>query len=275
MKKQLILLAMAGALATLAACNVNSNVSGKVEINSEVVWSVEDPSANTQGNAELEELENDLSPIVGLWYERDVLDARELTVNEDGSYVLEYRGGGAEYGDVAVEFEDHPDGSKSRWYVFYGQDGNEWASFAIDEEDGYPTDIYSGQDGEMHFERAMEANVPENSVSADEFVGVWSCGRAYISIEENNGEYPVSIKWGNSAAETTYWNYTCTYDEEFGMLMASDGTRVEVVFEDTESEPKETVVYENGVGKFYLNDGKLTWIDEEEDAGSEMEFTKE
>ena len=59
------------------------------------------------------------------------------------------------------------------------------------------------------------------------------------------------------------------------MLMASDGTRVEVVFEDTESEPKETVVYENGVGKFYLNDGKLTWIDEEEDAGSEMEFTKE
>lgn len=95
----------------------------------------------------------DIYNIAGVWYEADVLDSRTLTINEDGSYTLAYRGGGAAYGTVKIEYEEHPDGSLTAWYNLYEDDGKLFAGFQKTDE--FPQDnLYSGHDGEMHFERA-------------------------------------------------------------------------------------------------------------------------
>lgn len=97
--------------------------------------------------------EADISDIVGVWNEADVLDSRTLTVNDDGSFRLDYRGGGAMIGDVKIEYSENPDGSPNVWFCFYDNGGDFWEGFRKPDE--YPIiDIYAGNGGEPHFVRA-------------------------------------------------------------------------------------------------------------------------
>lgn len=97
--------------------------------------------------------EASVNDIVGVWYEVDVLDSRTLTVNEDATFSLEYRGGGTMYGTVEVTYEEHPDGTKSAWYSFKDVDGAELVAFAKS-DDEIQKELFSGQDGELHFYRS-------------------------------------------------------------------------------------------------------------------------
>lgn len=94
-----------------------------------------------------------ITDIVGVWNEADVLDSRTLTVNEDGTFKLEYRGGGTLSGTVKIEYEDHPDGSQTAWFIFYEEDGKMWDGFQRTNEE-IMNDLYSGHTGEPHFVRA-------------------------------------------------------------------------------------------------------------------------
>ena len=94
-----------------------------------------------------------ITDIVGVWNEADVLDSRTLTVNEDGTFKLEYRGGGTLFGTVKVEYEDHPDGSQTAWFNFYEEDGKMWEGFQRSAE-LIMNDLYAGHGGEPHFVRA-------------------------------------------------------------------------------------------------------------------------
>ena len=94
-----------------------------------------------------------ITDIVGVWNEADVLDSRTLTVNEDGTFKLEYRGGGTLFGTVKIEYEDHPDGSQTAWFSFYEEDGKMWEGFQRSDTQ-IMNDLYAGNSGEPHFVRA-------------------------------------------------------------------------------------------------------------------------
>ena len=101
--------------------------------------------------------EPSFTDLVGVWYEADTLDSRTLTVNPDGTYKLEYRGGGASYGKVMIEYEEYNDGSRLAWYNFREDDGKLWEGFPSAGPNTHLTDIYAGQSGEPHFVRAAAA----------------------------------------------------------------------------------------------------------------------
>ncbi len=213
--------------------------------------------------------------IVGMWYEADALDPRTLIINGDGSFELDYKGGGAMYGTVEVTAEEHPDGSESYWYTFLDQEGEVWESFGV--EDGVQTDLYSGQDGELHFVLAdeTEVNGGGQGLETDRFIGRWACDRCSIEIEElRNTRLMVDVIWGDGAASTYEWLYTCDYDAEFGMLTSNDGTKYHLEY-DAEGNETRTTEYNGGVAKFTINDdGTLSWIDEQENSADDMAFEK-
>ena len=262
MKKKITILALIAAVATLSACSLFNTNKYPEEPVSEPVSVVEEPS---------ETVNNDLSPIVGQWNEMDVLDSRLLTVYEDGTYSLEYRGGGTAYGTVSVDFETLPDGRKSRWYTFYDNNGEEFASFNIDSDVDDLNDIYSGQDGDMHFSRVIEGQ--DSAVSADDFLGVWGCGRYTITVEEVNGIYDVQVSWAQSAAEYSFWHYNCTYNAEYGILESSDGVRTNTVVDES-GESSGIIEYEGGVASFSVYNGALIWVDQEQGEGDGIEFLR-
>jgi hypothetical protein len=99
--------------------------------------------------------EADISEITGVWNEADVLDSRTLTVNDDGSFRLDYKGGGAMYGKVKIEYSENPDGSQTVWFNFYDNGGDFWEGFQKPYNGTVENDIYAGNGGEPHFVRAQ------------------------------------------------------------------------------------------------------------------------
>lgn len=218
----------------------------------------------------------DVSPeianLVGTWYEDglSVLDPRTLTVSEDGSYTLVYKGGGASYGTVKAEYEEHPDGTKSLWYNFYEEDGTFWAGFAADESDPVPGEIYSGQDGEMHFLREGYVRT-----AAEDYLGVWACGRITVAITKEKKYYDVNVSWASSAAEYDRWNYHCQFDEVTGTLICTSGaTHVNSVVSES-GEEKVKVLYQDGSGSFQLKNGVLHWYDDQDGTGDGLDLLKD
>lgn len=122
-----------------------------------------------------------IQPIVGTWRETGAIDARSLVIYADGRYEMTYKDGKS-FGTVKVTTEEHPDGSKSYWYSFlegggvvledkntvspwysaYTSANKLWAAFAKDEKKATQKDLYSGQDGAMHFVRYAENGYEKN-----------------------------------------------------------------------------------------------------------------
>ncbi len=95
-----------------------------------------------------------LAELAGDWVEPGTFNGRNntMTVRDDGSFVLEYAAGGTRVGRVDVLPEEHPDGTLTYRFAFCDEDGSLWESFAVPDEKPFD-DIYSGQDGDMHFVR--------------------------------------------------------------------------------------------------------------------------
>lgn len=116
---------------------------------------------------------------------------------------------------------------------------------------------------------------------ADSYVGVWrddargtSGGRCFMEIACEDGEnYSINVWWGNSAAETTHWQYTGTYDETWEGIDYI-GTRYK---ETTQADGtvEQTAELEEATGLLYLEDGVLLWEDTFEHTGDGMKFQKE
>ena len=207
---------------------------------------------------------NDISGIVGTWNEVSVFP-RVLTVHEDSTYTLDEEGG-----KVTVDYEEHPDGSKSVWYTFTTNEGEFWTSFAKDEDNEVQNDLWSGQDGEMHF---MRDGIDEH-LTADSYLHVWSCGRCYITCEKQKKGYIASVSWSNSASESTQWTYNCTFDEKSSSMVCKKGaTRAEVSYSASGKE-KSKIAYKDGSGTFTIKSGTLRWTDDKENAGADMYFVR-
>lgn len=238
-----------------------------------------------------------IQPIAGVWREAGDPEPRVLTIYADGAYELVYPEGKA-FGTVRLTDEEHPDGSKSFWYSFYEEGGltledagsedpwysayasdNEfWTAFAKVDGVSTQTDLYSGQDGAMHFVRGWEEDYHATSigVKAADYVGVWGNGRCSIVISQEGAGYLVEIQWASSAAEGSRWTYHCTYDNDAAILFSnsrSNGTRIDYVFtEDGKGTDKE--IYNDGSAVFVMRNGTLTWQDKKENFSEGMGFLK-
>lgn len=211
-----------------------------------------------------------ISDIVGSWNEVSVFP-RTVTVNKDGSFsIVDIYGDEDGKGTVKVEYEEHPDGTKSAWYNFYTDDGELWAGFPKDEESEVQNDLYSGQDGEMHF---MRDGIDEK-ITAEDYLHVWSCDRCYITVEKVKKKYIVSVSWSSSASDSSQWTYPCTFDKKTSSLVCKSGAMRAEVSVSSSGKEKLKVVYKDGSGSFRISSGTLRWVDDKENAGQDKYFIR-
>ncbi|MBQ3450714.1 MAG: hypothetical protein IJG32_00405 [Selenomonadaceae bacterium] len=212
--------------------------------------------------------------IVGVWREQNVPEPKLLTISADGTYQLLYGGGGVVYGTVKLTFDEHPDGSKSEWYTLYDGNGEFWIAFAKDKNPAEQTELRSGHDGATYFARADE-NIYHNTsagVAADDYLGVWGCGRCTIDIAADGDNYVVDINWASSAAEGSNWTYHCAYNAHCAILICNGGgVREDYVFTEDGAETFDRK-YSDGYATFVLREGTLTWLDRKENVGDSMIF---
>lgn len=122
---------------------------------------------------------------------------------------------------------------------------------------------------------------PELDGIAAQYVGAWrdakdgtSGGRCFLEIACEDGEnYEIDIWWGNSAAETTHWQYTGTYDEIWEGIDYIGTRYTETTQADGTVE--QTAGLEEATGLLYLEDGVLLWEDTFEHKGDGMKFQRE
>lgn len=107
--------------------------------------------------------------------------------------------------------------------------------------------------------------------SLDTFTeGTWwdtDSQRCHLTIETINDEtVRIEINWSSSASENTRWIITAKWDSYFGLLRYEEGIRQNI--NDTGT----SIVYDDGSGFFYINSGKLYWVDYRESAGFNCAF---
>ncbi|MCR5175722.1 MAG: hypothetical protein K6C05_02610 [Anaerovibrio sp.] len=217
---------------------------------------------------------NSIQGIVGIWHQEDVTDEVLLTVNPDSTYKLIAGDGHASYGTVHVTYDEHPDGTKSYWYVFNENDGTFWAGFTKNEKESTQTDMWSGHEGYIHFSRNYgdAFHATSKGVAPEEYLGVWGCGRCTVVISNTVEGYLADISWASSAAEYTRWSYPCIYDTYNAVLVCPDqGLCLNCVTSEDGVETC-TEVYHDGAAVFVMRDGILTWHDKKNNSGNAMEF---
>lgn len=139
--------------------------------------------------------------------------------------------------------------------------------------------VITSENGEAIVKTSEEESEAEEVETAgmedfegSEFVGQWECERASISVEIESIGFVVNVHWGSSAFESTVWSYNCLYDGE-KLVNHGDGVKTNLTF-DEEGNESDEVVYEDGAVSFTIEDGKLIWNDEKENAGEGMAFEK-
>lgn len=162
----------------------------------------------------------------------------------------------------------------------YAQDGAQ-----TEPEDAAEPDPAPGSEKEAQGLQPAEPALPdpegEAGSVADSYMGTWrddaqgtSGGRCYMEIACEDGKnYNIDIWWGNSAAETTHWQYTGTYDETWEGIDYI-GTRYTETTQADGTVDK-VVELEEATGLLYLQDGVLLWEDTFEHTGDGMKFQKE
>lgn len=126
------------------------------------------------------------------------------------------------------------------------------------------------------FAEEKEEDLAPMPEEAAVYEGEWACDRAKAEIFWEEEGFRVSIRWGNSASESTKWEYSCDYNEEDNTLISMPtGTRTEFVYNEAGDIESFNDVYNDGNAVFALDEeGYLIWHDEKEDAGKDMRFKK-
>lgn len=133
-----------------------SETTASAETTASTAAETEEPEVLSETEAAPAEDETaSVNDVAGKWYEQDALDPRTLTINEDGTFTLEYKGGGSRFGTVKIDYEVFGSGEKRAWYLLY-EDGEEepYFSFPEDMEGEQLLEIWGvTEDGELSFKR--------------------------------------------------------------------------------------------------------------------------
>jgi len=112
--------------------------------------------------------------------------------------------------------------------------------------------------------------------TATHFVGFYTCGRATVLIGDDGDKgMTASVTWSSSAAETSEWNMSGTFDPETMQFEYHDCIRTDYVYKENGDVDSETEVYVNGHGFMTFKEGDpltLTWQDDQEDVAADMVF---
>ena len=160
--------------------------------------------------------------------------------------------------------------------VCYAADGSTYYLYAVGDAAWFMLDVMDGRDGDaiaerVHLvsEREYYAFDDEDAANMAAFAGRWVAGRALLIIEPSDDAALCTVEWGNSAFDSTVWEYECTYDEVTGALTSLEtGVKKIVTYAEGGEAASEEVLFDDGAASFALNDdGTLTWTDYKETPG--------
>lgn len=107
-------------------------------------------------------------------------------------------------------------------------------------------------------------------------VGTYACERASILIEPNGDTgVKATVTWGSSAAETSEWVMTGTFDSENLVFEYSDCVRTNCVYAESGDIESQEEVYTGGHGYMFFTDGEkptISWQDDQEHMADDMTF---
>lgn len=128
----------------------------------------------------------------------------------------------------------------------------------------------------LHGLYAHADTVQTADTGAERFESTWSTDGATADIRFEDDYFQVHVERFDHGEEWNTWDYRCTYDAAQQALIA-DGTgcKTAYAFDFATGCETETMVYQNGSAVFSLHPEEyLVWLDEEENAGQELRFTK-
>lgn len=106
------------------------------------------------------------------------------------------------------------------------------------------------------------------------FIGRYGSGRCTIDVDcQGKKDAHFHVTWGSSAAETSEWTMSGTFDEKTQSVRYTNGVKRTTVFNEDGTVAVSTVEYTGGRGTFTFHDGALTWSDSQEHIADGMTFS--
>lgn len=206
-----------------------------------------------------------IDEIAGIWQEIEngAPTGKTLTINADGTFDFEGITGKGE-----IAYDEHPDGTASVIYKMVQDDGEEWLSFYKSDEQPQ-LDLYSGQDGAVHFRLDYGTDPGAAEEQPNEY-GFYPYtdepreGTSFISINDLEGEWLIG--------QFTFKVYDCERltgkfdgDNESGHVEGV--VKLEYTLDDTGAKQLWYNLYESDgkLYKSYLADGSIP-VNELQDA---------
>lgn len=304
MWKKIIILAVSAAMfAVISGCGATdaglqkSSISGNLteesrteasatESSTEAAETTTEPeiaSEKTEPKTTEAATENEeFTSIDGEWYIDGDPDAAHISISSSGRFTAYYAHGGIENTGYVRYERDEIDDAVSYWYVLY-TDNDEIYMVFIDDGSERKLDFYDIYGEGVHYVWtsgvggiADDGRGEDEICAYEKYVGTWGCGRATLTVSENDdGTYLGIIDWADSAFAYVEWVYTLTYDTESqSMVCNGSATKTYYQYEDENPLPLSDVMYTNGSGSFYAENDVLIWNDEEENCGEDMEFVR-
>lgn len=159
------------------------------------------------------------------------------------------------------------------------QDANDQISRllrSIANQSEIPEESMSDAENEMVTENHLRVgSINTNVVEiAKDFIGSWEDNRCSLTVEDlGDGNVSVEIIWANGASEDSEWMMTGVPDADTGTMRYANGLCKNVEYLDNGT-VSETILYENGEGYFFIQDGYLYWVDQTDHAGDNCRFER-
>ncbi len=117
----------------------------------------------------------------------------------------------------------------------------------------------------------------EGGKSLNDFVGVYVCDRADISIEATGeNEASIIVTWAGSAWEQAEWVMSGKFDDEALLIEYHDCVKNVTTYDDDGEVKEVEEVFNGGHGFFNFQEGDpltLTWQEDQEHIADDMTFT--
>ena len=126
-------------------------------------------------------------------------------------------------------------------------------------------------------ESKVREAVPQGKIN---FIGGWqdSVGqRASMTVipTQEDGDYAILIRWGNSAFEASEWTMNAVFNTESAELEYQNGAKYERSYSEDGLAVTEKQVWSDGKGGFrFGDDGKMEWTDDHEELASGCRFER-